>query len=466
MLHDRVVRYLEDNGIRLRGERVIAGVSGGVDSVVLLDVLQHIGAKPTAVHVNYGLRGRDSDADEMVVRRLCDRLSVELEVTRADPTELWPERSGSLQELAREIRYRQFRLCAEGRSAGWVATAHNKEDQAETVLMNLIRGAGPGGMAGIPACRPLGEKSRVRVVRPLLDVCRSDIVEYAASRGLEWREDVSNADPRFRRSTIRHRVLRVLIEEFGEQAVDGIVRSAHLTAAAAQSGRAPALADLLSVSEGVAELPIAVLEGMPIYLQGSLVLQTLHRFFPSVPRSKAVVDSILGLAGSQTGRAWDHPAMRVTRERDHLVFSPGSPAASPDVDRPVPIAAGQSVRIDGGILRAEYLSSVPADLDPGTPLIAFADSGRFVGSLTVDQWRPGDAIRLLGSGDTRKVSDILTDLKVPHLERRKVRVVRSGADVVWIVGLRLSADYAVTEDTRTVLMLSAVPKGPSLYFRS
>jgi tRNA(Ile)-lysidine synthase len=214
MLRRAVAQAIE--ALDLRGRRVLVACSGGVDSTALLDALHGLArrfALELAVgHVNHGLRGADSEADEAFVRGLAAERGLPVRVARADPRPLrrdGPSRSRpTLQEAARRLRYEALDKLAAEAGAERIVTAHTADDQAETLLLRLLRGTGPDGLGGIPERSPDG-----RIARPLLRVPRAEVLAHARRRGLAWREDASNAKPDYARNRVRAR-LRELSAEF------------------------------------------------------------------------------------------------------------------------------------------------------------------------------------------------------------------------------------------------------------
>ena len=204
----------------LEGRSILVAVSGGIDSTTLFHVLREIAEKRSlnlAIgHVNHSLRGAGSDADEASVRALGERVGVAVHALRVDPRALQKGCSSrerpSLEEAARRVRYRALYQLADASGSQRIATGHTADDQAETVLLRLLRGSGPDGLAGIPERSGDG-----RVVRPLLGVARRQIESFARERGLRWREDPSNADPRHTRNRLRARWLPALRENFNPQ---------------------------------------------------------------------------------------------------------------------------------------------------------------------------------------------------------------------------------------------------------
>lgn len=216
----RVAREVQQFMADWPGPGIVA-VSGGADSVALLRALHAVGIPVTVAHVNHKLRGAESDADEDFVLRLCDNLGLQCRVKAVDVATV--ARGGNLEATARRVRYEFFREVATLFGAGWIATAHTADDQAETVLHRLLRGTGLQGLRGIAAHRPLPSPAalqalpsatpppgRTSIIRPLLTITRTEILDYLREIHQPYREDTSNVDPRFTRNRIRHELLPLL----------------------------------------------------------------------------------------------------------------------------------------------------------------------------------------------------------------------------------------------------------------
>lgn len=325
---------------RLEGTAGVVAVSGGPDSVALahaLTRLLHDGILARLVfgHVNHRLRGDESDADERFVVGSPDRWCAAGQTTptvqfvRTDTAEEARQERANLEAFAREWRYRWLADLARQEGAAWVATGHTADDQAETVLFRLLRGSGLDGLAGIPALRPL--VAGVEVIRPLLGARRQDVLDYLAANSIEWRQDRSNADPRFTRNRIRRELLPVLQADYNPAVVDVLCRLAE-QAAAVQAVIDPLAADLL----GRAELPRAgetlvfdagVVADAPAHLVCEMFRLVWRR--EGWPAGEMGFDEWRRLAAVAAGDvpAWDFPG-RVRARRVGRVVQIGPPLAA------------------------------------------------------------------------------------------------------------------------------------------
>ena len=239
----RVEDYIDRHELLSCGERVLVGVSGGVDSVVLLHVLGALGFEREVAHVNFGLRGADSDRDEVFVRQLCQEQGVPVHVDTPSTERYAEDHTLSIQTAARELRYAFFERIARGGEFRRLALGHHVEDQAETVLLHLLRGTGPEGLAGMDVMRRLSPVSATQVIRPLLDMHRAEIEAFASEKGIVWRTDDTIRDGKYRRSILRADVLPLLEEGWGPGVVRNIARSAEHMRGYLEDTFLPALGD-------------------------------------------------------------------------------------------------------------------------------------------------------------------------------------------------------------------------------
>lgn len=450
LLFDRFRQSLAEFGLTAPGT-VVVGVSGGLDSTVLLDLLRAADLSVTVAHVNYGLRGAASDEDESFVRSIAVRADVPCFVHHAQ------FEGASVQTEARAIRYRFFGHVAEQVGALFVATAHHREDQAETLLLNLFRGAGPVGLAGIPTRRALSPESRVTVVRPLLATSRADILAHAQARGLRWREDASNRATDYRRNVVRNEILP-LVERHFDGASNRIAHTASLLHGYLDSGSTLASGaefDAAKSQQETRALRVDRLTSHPETVRGGMLLEALRRWAPNAPRSAASVRELDALLYAQPGRRVAWPGVTVWRERESIVFV-STEEERAEVD--LTVASGETHTPFGNIY-IEPLETVPPRFD-SSPHVEVVDSERLRWPLRLRTWRDGDAIRPLGLDGRKKVSDLLTERRVPSHQRRHQLVLLSGDEVVWAVGHRLSTRVAVGPETTQAVRFVWNPASP------
>jgi tRNA(Ile)-lysidine synthase len=422
---ERALEVARESGLIEAGEPLLVLLSGGADSVCLLDVAIRLGADVSALHVNYGLR-EGADADEAHCRALCERLGVPLTVARADIAG-----GGNLQARARDLRYAH----AERLATGDYAAAHTASDQAETVLYRLAVSPGRRALLGM-------EPRRDRLVRPLLRATRDDTRDYCRERGLEWREDPSNEDRRFARARVRHDVLAPL-RELNPGAELAIAETAQLLRDEAEVLDRAATEALDSLGGGPA-ISLAHLVREPPGL-ARLVLRGLAESAAGGSRSlsRDEVDAVLALGDRGGTQSLDlGGGLRAVSEYGTLRFTRDPDAAPPE---PVELLVPGSARF------GEW--EVQASLGPGGEASVSAE--RLGSRVTVRAWRDGDRMRPVGLGGTKSLQDLFTDRKVPRALRHTLPVLESGGEIVWVAGVALDERFATEEGDEGAVGLSA-----------
>jgi tRNA(Ile)-lysidine synthase len=418
-----------ESGLVRAGEPLLVMVSGGGDSVALLDVAHRLHADVAVLHVNYGLR-EDASRDEALVRQLCDQLGVPLSVERV---QLGTE--GNLQERARDARY----ALADALAKGDYAAAHTASDQAETVLYRLAVSPGSRALHGM-------SPRRGRLVRPLLSVTREELRDYLRARGLEWREDPSNADRRFARARVRHDVLDAL-SELSPAAVRTIAETARQLRDEAEVLDAVVTDALKELGGGPAISLGALLEHPPAVRR--LVLRALAERAagaPGLPQrpsrslSRREADEILALGERGTKSLDLGGGLRALVEYGTLRFTRTGDASAPD---PVPLSVPGRARFGDWELEARV--GAPGD-------VTVRDLGP---ELTVRAWRDGDRMRPAGLGGSKSLQDLFTDRKVPRALRRTLPVIETDGEIVWVAGVAVGERFAAAEGAPGTVGLSA-----------
>ena len=459
MLPGKVQQFIADRRLLEPESRVLVGVSGGVDSMVLLRLLGELGYAPVAAHVNYGLRGEAAGRDEALVRSVCRARDVPLHVAHQDAAAHARERGLSVQEAARNLRYAFFAGLAERENLPCVAVGHHRDDQAETVLLNLFRGSGPEGLAGMAPRRRLEEGEPYWLVRPLLEVGRAEVEAYARAEDVPWRTDKSNASTKYRRGALRSVILPQVEEHFGEGVPSRIARTAAFMHDYVEATWQPALQEHW---EACAEetprggrIKLDPLRRAETVWQRRLVLKALRCWVPGAPQSAAVAREVVNLLSSQPGRRVAFKEGTVWRERGQLTFCSAHPERS--LPASGKIGVGETLHLSAGTLRLSRLEEEPVDLRVEDDRQAVVDIDRLTVPLHVRPWQPGDRFQPLGMQHTKKVSDFLTDIKVPPSRRAEVLVVCSGKEIIWVAGYRLAEKARVRESSTQLAKLTFKP---------
>ncbi|PAP77171.1 tRNA lysidine(34) synthetase TilS [Rubrivirga marina] len=407
------------DGLRACGvgpsDRVLVAVSGGLDSVTLLRTLSGLGQPLVACHVDHQLRP-GSEEDGAFVATLAADLGVLVERVAVEVP------PGNVQAEARRVRYAALAEAARQHACPFVATGHTADDQAETVLAALVRGAGLRGLAGVPPARPLGEGTML--VRPMLDLRRAEVEVEARAQGWTWRDDPSNASKVYSRNWLRHNVMPLLESMGGQEVASRIAASADAARAAGDLVRLW----LEGASDGPDRLRLDALADLSEAARALVLAEAVAAWAPSVSRSRPLLERLARLPEAQVGTRVDAAGLRVWREADALRFDP-EPGIGP-----------------GGSLVVTPLRAVPASFS-ADPLEEIVDADAVAGAVETRRWRDGDRIRPLGLHGSQLVSDLLRDRGVPRADRDRVPVVLVGGDVAWVVGHRLAAFAAVRPDT-------------------
>ncbi|MGZ4111666.1 MAG: tRNA lysidine(34) synthetase TilS [Tumebacillaceae bacterium] len=463
-------RTVEQHHLFEKGDRVLVAVSGGVDSMVLLDCLvrlrQEWAIELGVVHVEHGLRGEESLGDALFVEEMARQYGLPFYRKRFDVARLAEEQGLSTQVMARQVRYEYLAEAARAFGAGKIATAHHADDQAETVLMRVLRGTTLRGLGGIRASR---FEAGLEIVRPLIDVWRAEIESYGTEHGILYREDSSNALTKYLRNKIRIRLFPLLEREYNP----GVKRSlVQISEWARDDERL--LADLAQglfdeaverEKSGKIRVYVKTLAGKPLPLQRRVITLILYYLRGNTRQwEHAHVELVRSLL---TG---DSPSAEVTlpegisawREYDILFVGD----ASERVSR-VPDEAGEGLqpldwqkpgRLElprcGIRLEWEIVKSKPAR--PTDAWEAQFDADELSGScIYIRTWAQGDTLHPFGFHGTKLISDVLGEAKVPKRERADWPLVCINETIAWVVGIRRGQQAAVTEQTSQTLVLRA-----------
>ena len=462
LLH-QVVKTIRSRGLVDDGQHLLVAVSGGPDSVALLSLLHRLHSSwsltLTAVHFNYGLRGAESDDDEEFVAAFCRELGVPLHVRRLEVQARL--RRTSLQAEARDLRYRATMDIAEECGADRIAVGHTADDQAETVLLWMLRGAGLTGLSGMPAFR------EGNIIRPLYEIRRQDILAYLHDEGLSFRQDSSNAKPLYLRNRIRQEVLPIL-QRLVPSSVDALCRLANVCREDDRylDEQVATLCDAQVKQErdGAWVMDRLFLEGLPLAIRRRVVRSLLRRYSPLAqpPSIRTVERCLQAVMKRGSEKRFVMKSAQLVVEKDFVRFLPRKPHELSHKTREQ--VTETSLAVPGHVVWAGtgqtiWAQEVPRPLLGDTAYGSSAivvDADRLSGSLVVRGWRSGDRFHPLGmKGQSKKLQDFFTDLKVPIAARRRIPVLAAPEGIVWIVGYRQDERWACTAATKRYLVIAA-----------
>jgi tRNA(Ile)-lysidine synthase len=452
-VREKVLQYIRERDLLHAGDRVAVAVSGGADSVALLRVLLALRAELGIVlfvaHFNHQLRGADSDADERFVADLASRHHLQFFTGRADVRQHASSHKLSLEHAARELRYKWLTDLAKQQRLDAVATAHNSDDQAETVLMKFLRGAGTRGLAGI---HPILTRGSIRIIRPLLETERSEVECYLHALNQPWREDHTNQDTQFTRNRIRHELLPLLERDYNPGIRRLLAESAEVARGEEDLWNSMLGSECWETRVNRHQLLLGGFERLHLALQRLMLkrflewngLATDFEHIECLRRCALGEGATVSLAGNwQARREGDCLCLRPPRAIEaYAAFQYALPVPG---EREVPEL---KMKLQTAIIPAE----AAALETPGSLLRA---EGLDV--LTLRNWLPGDRFRPAHTGSEARFKQLFAEKRIPAEQRPLWPVVVSGKQIVWVRGFRVAHDFAWRPGSGDALRIEALP---------
>lgn len=464
----RVVRTIDRYGMLASGESILVGVSGGPDSTALLHILHTVAPSfrltLAVAHFNHGIRPGAAEEDAVFVQKMADRLNLPFFLGQASV--LTP--SGSLEEQARDARYAFFKSLMDKHGQTKIALGHHKDDNAEAVLINLLRGSGIRGLAGIPPMRNHG------VVRPLIRLSRAEILDYLDKNRIPFVEDATNENQAYLRNRIRHHLMPLLQDTYSSNIVDILNRTADLCREEETwlNSRLRPLLDrtVASAADDRLELHLPVLASEPLAVQRRLIRGALNCWRGSLRRiGMHHIDTLIELIaeGSEKKRTSLPDNIEAKRSATRLVFAYRSRTKSLDTAK----HSGFSYHIadadgfpecidlpdsDGRLIFEQLSRPEPKGSSLYHSDQAWFDLDKLVFPLVIRYFKPGDRMNPYGMRGTQKVKNLFIDKKIPSDMRSTIPILADGKSILWIAGIRRSNKAVLTEKTTRILRVHMV----------
>jgi tRNA(Ile)-lysidine synthase len=436
----QVQHYIAAHHLLQPGGRLLLAISGGPDSVALLHLLLELGYEPALAHVNFKLRGADADADEAFVRTLAKQHNLAAHFRSVDTQHYAHAHAQSIQTAARNLRYAFFDELVRSEAFAAVATAHHQNDQAETVLYNLLRGKSFNVLSGIPLQRGV-------YVRPLLGIAKQALLAYLHDRNLPYREDASNAESKYDRNQLRLHVLPAMAAVAGDPGAQLAERTQlyHWQQQLLHETLDALAGVYIKTGNNESVFHAAdMLQHTPRYQ-----VQLLLYYYLCEKLGLAHHDVLhsMSLLDAQTGRQVQTERYRLVQDRGTIVISPRKAGTTPP-HSPIVLQQTGSFFYNGIAITVGLHAGPLPDAISGNVIYFAADALR--GPLQVRPWQPGDAMVPLGLRGSKKVSDVLTDAKFPTTQRAQVFVLADDDGVVYVQGYRIAERVKVTTITSKI----------------
>ena len=468
-LLQRYQEFIKKENLFSLKDKLLLAVSGGVDSVVLCELCKQAGYDFAIVHCNFQLRGEESVRDEKFVNKLGEKYKVAVKIKKFDTQKFAEENKLSIQEAARDLRYKWFFYLWQSETLGnnintnekdnipgwhtpatrsFVLTAHHADDNIETLLMNFFRGTGLHGLTGIPISGPSTVLAYIK--RPLLSFSKKELIEFANENKLEFVEDSSNLSTKYTRNLFRHEIIPAIgkvYPQVNENLTENITRFKEI-----EKLYKLAVSDIKKklIKEKGSEWHIPVKQLMG-YDNRALIYEVITDFGFT---EKQIVE-VIKLAESDSGKYLDSPTFdyRIIKHRHWFIISPIN---SVDSRMIVIEEKDKKVLFEEGVIEIEKFQIT--NFNPQTSYnIACLDSKEIKYPLILRKWKTGDYFYPLGMMKKKKLSRFFIDQKLPKTEKEKTWVIEMDKKIIWVVGKRIDERFKVTEQTKSGLKISYLP---------
>lgn len=435
---EKFINYIKKENLLNLSDRVLLAVSGGVDSIVLSELFKKGGYVFDIAHCNFQLRGVESDKDEQFVRNLAKKYNVNFFYERFETKPYSLKNKLSIQEAARNLRYTWLEKIRKENTLKYIATAHHKNDCAETILLNFIRGTGISGLHGI-------KPKRETIIRPLLFTSKNEIEYFARKHKLKYREDKSNSSDKYIRNKIRNHIIP-LMEEINPKVVSTIFKN---------SVRIQKAEELLTLQIEMMIKKISQKKKDEIWIHIKEIKKInhseyfLYEYLKNFGFNSSTINDIHASLSKQSGKQFFSETHHIIKDRDFLILSERKKQVIPKIIPP----KDSSLKGSFFVIKFSKKTSKNLKINKSSNM-AFLDFDKLVFPLTIRTWQPGDRFHPLGMKKQKKVSDFLIDEKIPIHQKNKQLVMLSENKIIWLVGRRISELYKINKTTKVASIMN------------
>lgn len=433
-MQHNLLNHINQNFPFLNGKKLLLATSGGLDSMVLLDLFRKLKFEIAIAHCNFQLRGMESFEDQNFVQNYAETNTIKLFLTQFDTQAFANDYKLSTQIAARELRYSWFYELLETENYDFILTAHHADDNLETFLINFVRGTGLGGLTGIP-------EQNDKVIRPILIFSRQELAQYAAENNIQWREDSSNASDKYLRNKIRHNLVPILKELNPD-----FLNSFQKTQTYLQESQTMAEDASIMVYQQVAKengedvhFDLNQLKKLPNYK--SYLYQWLNDY------GFSAWNDIYDLVDGQSGKQVFSSEFRLLKNREFLILSPVK--IEDEIEEYFIYKNQKEVNIP---LNLSFCKVADISIVPNTTI--FVDEDKLCFPLNLRRWKIGDSFQPFGmEGNSKKVSKFFKDQKLSLIDKENIWILCFDNQIVWIVGVRQDERFKVQTTTKNILKI-------------
>lgn len=466
-MYNKVIKYIKDNNLINKDDNVLVALSGGPDSICLLDILYNLKdklhIKLGAVHINHMLRGEEANEDEAFVKEFCKKLSIPCYTKRIDINKYAKDTKMSSEAAGREARYKFFEEIAEKHSFNKIATAHNANDQAETVLFRLIRGSGLEGLCGIKNYRDS------KIIRPILCLCREEVEKYVESKELKPRIDKTNFERIYNRNKIRLDILPYIKENFNQN----IIETLNRTALQLQKDNEFLEQETIKIYKKCCELKSEyfIIKKETFNNNEAIVTRVIRKSLMEYSEQNYDFEmkhiyEVLNLAQGNTGKSVNLPNNIIAEN-----------VYGDIVLKKVNLKKKLETMDDNIIIRKESIDKLSVEFNnyllnfsvvknnnkhnlnlQNNDFVRYFDFDKIRNEITIRTRKDGDKIKPIGMNCNKKVKDIFINIKVPKEIRNIIPIICFDENIAYIVGYKISEEYKVSKSSNNILKIEAKRK--------
>lgn len=456
-MKEKVINVIKKHDLIARDDNILVGVSGGPDSMVLLHILNEIkeelGFNIYVAHINHGIRKEEADSDEEFVKDVCSELLIPFHSTKVNMDEYARKNKLTSEEAGRAIRYGFFNKILRNIGGGKIAVAHNKNDQAETLLMRFFRGTGLEGLRGM-------EYKNGNIIRPLLDVSREDIEKYCSDNAILVRIDRTNLEPIYGRNKTRLEVIPYIAQNYNKGIIDTLARTSKLMQMDSEFILGIVEKKYKNVvveeSQNSIVLDIDKLKEEHYSIKSRIIRQSIEKINGNL---KGIEEKHINIINNLMKENTTGKSINITNNIDikisygHIIIEKKS--KSKKVYFKYPIHIGETVYINelGVTINSKVLPIAEIDINYINGFIKYFDYDKIKDVLHIRNRRDGDRFTPLGMKGSKKLKDFFIDEKVPREERDSIPIIEDNGKIIWVVGHRISEEYKVSSNTSRVLLL-------------